>query len=517
MRKSTLKRMIRIGAYRAAALTQPSPEPNQVGEKVGQIEGKRKSDRPEDQPYTIWESQCELDLDRVLPDGHPLKGEGIAVPCLVTINKDDREILAIRRDFDEDDEDCERRKMYVEYPYIPGPGFLGTGLLHILGNSTAALTAAWRLALDSAMFSNFPGGLVEKQEGRQNSSDLRAGPGQFIPIATGGKPIQQSVMPLPYHDVTAGMMAMIDKIRDQSAATGGTADIPVAEGIQNVPVGTMLAAVEQATKMEAAVHKGLHSAQTEEIELLKDLFRERPRDFWRSNKVGGKDYWDEQKFLQALDDCKLVPVSDPNVPSHIHRVAKALALVQLFTTPGLGAHMDPKEVLMRCLRVIREDPNGLVVDPPPMAAGGPPQDPAKMVAAQASMLKAQTDQGLAQVKAQEAGSDAQLEAAKVQTEKEIAQMNLQREVVIHQADAARLDAEQQHTQGKDLAEHALAQQQHGLAQQQHATETAQSAQEHDLAERQHAHDAEMDKAEHKLAVKESNKPQPKPAKAKGGK
>jgi hypothetical protein len=265
------------------------------------------------------------------------------------------------------------------------------------------------------------------------------------------------------------------------------------------------------------VHKGLHSAQTEEIELLKDLFRERPRDFWRSNKVGGKDYWDEQKFLQALDDCKLVPVSDPNVPSHIHRVAKALALVQLFTTPGLGAHMDPKEVLMRCLRVIREDPNGLVVDPPPMAMGGAPQDPAKMLTAQAAVQNAQTKAGEAQVKAQESGAQSQLEAAKLQGEQDIAKLNLQREVVIHAGDAARLQDDQQHQQGKDLAEHALAQQQHGLAQQQHATETAQSAQEHDLAERQHAHDAEMDKAEHKLAVKESNKPTPKPAKAKGGK
>src|SRR4029077_11494549 len=160
---------------------------------------------------------------------------------------------------------------------------------------------------------------------------------------------------LPYKDVTAGLLSLMDKITQQSAAVGGTADIPTAEGIQNVPVGTMLAQIEQATKVEAAVHKGMHTAQSDELDLIKDLFRERPEDFWRSNKVCPKDYWTEEKFLAALDDCKLVPVSDPNVPSHIHRVAKALALVQLIMMPVFAPHMDAKETLTRVLHVLRED------------------------------------------------------------------------------------------------------------------------------------------------------------------
>ncbi len=275
MRQSIMKRMMLIGAYRDTTLTQPAPEPNQVDQAIAATQGTiPQKTRPEDQPYTIWESQCELDLDQFIPAGSKFKGEGIPLPYKVTIDKDSREILALRRDWDEDDLECERKRMYVKYPYVPGPGFYGTGLLNILGNSSSAMTIAWREALDAGQFASFPGGLIDKSATRQNTSDIRVGPGQFHGLDLGGRDIRTVAMGMPYRDVTPGLLTMMQQITSQAKEVGGIADIPAGEGIQNVPVGTMLAQIEQATKVIAAAHKDMHDAQALEFELIFDLFRE---------------------------------------------------------------------------------------------------------------------------------------------------------------------------------------------------------------------------------------------------
>lgn len=434
MRPSVMRRMQFIGAYRNVTLTQPTPVPNAIDAKIAGIQGTQASpSRPEDQSYNLYETQCELDLDEFIPRGSQFKGEGIPLPYLVTIDKDSREVLSLRRDWNEDDDQAERRRMYVKYPYVPGPGFYGTGLLNILGNCSAAMTAAWREALDTGMFANFPAGLIAKLGGRQNSSSFRLAPGEFSPIETNGQPIGQVIMGLPFKDVTPGLLSLIDKIIQQAGGLGGAADIPTAEGIQNVPVGTMLAQIEQATKVIAAAHKGMHTAQSEEFDLIVNLFRENPQDFWRSNKVCPRDFWDEQKFLSAINDHQLVPKSDPNVPSHIHRVSKALALVQLIGIPQFTPLMSAKETLLRCLRVIREDPDGLVIDPSPQQ--GPPD------LLGAAKLKE------AEAKAAKVGSDAQIAAGKQQVETEeiaskerVAKLELQGDIIAHSHDGDKAQA-----------------------------------------------------------------------------
>ena len=424
MRPSVMKRMKYLGAYRNVALGQPAPPaPGPVDAKIAGIQGTQPTqDRPEDQPYTLWETQCELDL----PDFAPpqFKDEGIPLPYLVTIDKDSREILSIRRDWNEDDDLCERRRMYIRYPYVPGPGFYGTGMLNILGNCSAAMTAAWRESLDAGMFASFPGGFIAKLGSRQNTSDFRMAPGQFPAIETNGMPIGNVIMGSPYKDVTPGLMALIDKITSQAKALGGAADIPAAEGIQNVPVGTMLAQIEQATKVMAAAHKGMHQAQSEEFDLIVDLFKENPEDFLRQC---GSD-WTKENFLQALNDCSLVPVSDPNVPSHIHRVAKAVALAQLKDSPSFGPIMDATETLKRILSAMREDPQGLITPPPPQAAQPDLAGQAKIISAIAQKDKVQ----------QQAADTAQTN----QSKERIAALNVVKEGIIHNDEQANIKADQ---------------------------------------------------------------------------
>ena len=469
MRPSVMKRMKLLGEYRDAPLGQPTPQTNVVDEKIAGLQGTQTQTttiRPEEQPYTIWEIQCELDLERFAPG--KFKDKNIPLPYRVVMDKDSREILAIRRDWNQDDEECVRKRLYIKYPYVPGPGFYGTGLLNILGNSSAAMTAAWRLALDAAMYANFPAGLISKLGGRQLTSDMRLSPGTLKAIETNGAPIGNIVMGLPYKDVTPGLLALMDKITGQAKEVGGTADIPAGEGLQNIPVGTMLATIEQATKVMSAAHKGMHQAQSEELQMLADLFRENPEDFWRNNKKCAKGYWTEQKLLEALDLCTLVPKSDPNVPSHIHRIMKAIALVQLIAIPAFTPRMDPKETLLRALRAIKEDPTGLVIDPPPQQAAIPPADKAKLTDAQTKAGKLSLDAATVLQKAQD-------KAAENKSKENVAAMHLASELVIHAGDQKQqnsqmaleagkhaLDVEQAgHDQAMDL--HSAAIDAHGAA------------------------------------------------------
>jgi hypothetical protein len=486
MRPSVLKRMIVLGAYRNFPQTQqPTPTPNAVDEKIHDIQGTEPAKRPEDQPYTIWESQCELDLPEFATG--KFKDEGIPLPYLVTIDKETRHILAVRRDWKEKDELAERKRMYIKYPYVPGPGFYGTGMLNILGNASAAMTAAWRIALDTGMFANFPSGLISKIAGRQNTSDIRLAAGVLQPVETGGQDIRQTIMPLPYKDITPGILALMDKITSQCQQLGGSPDIPTAEGVQNVPVGTMMAQIEQATKVMFATHKGMHRAQAEELGLIVDLFRENPEDFWRANKICPKGYWDDAKFVQAIESCNLVPRSDPNTPSHIHRVAKSVGMAQLFNVPAFQSRLDAGVALKRIMFALREDPRGLVIEPAAAPAAPDPQ----LIAAQAKIMSAQTNQTKAQADAQNAQQELQIKQAQMQGERDIATTDLAKEMIIHQSDSVQ-------------AAHDMALEQNTQAHQRriHGLNVAKANHDAAMDQAQHAHDVTMDHAEHALNVHE---------------
>jgi negative regulator of replication initiation len=432
------------------------------------------------------------------------------------LDKDSMVILAIRRDWKPEDEDCTRKKMYVKYPYVPGPGFYGTGLANILGNSTAAMTAAWRISLDSGMFANFPAFLMDKLAGRQNTSNIRLAPGEAALVETGGRPIGDVVADLPFRDVTPGLMQMIDKITEQAKAVGGAPDIPVGEGMQNIPVGTMLAHIEQATKVMAAAHKGQHRALDEELSLIADLFRENPEAFWKGNK-SAKGYWNVQKLMQALDERTLVPKSDPNVPSHIHRVMKAVALVELKASP-LGGRLDDDEVLRRVLSAMREDPTGLILPKPPSQGPSP-----EALTAQAKVKEADAKMLAAQVNAEENKTKPELERLKTEGSIKGKTIDLAKTLITHQGDredAAHgrqvdvaklaLDAKGHALETTKVAADAMktrqeaqqGQQEHGLAAAQTMHKMGLETRQHGLAEAQAQHQMAKEAAEHGLATAE---------------
>lgn len=428
MRQSTLRRMQIAGVYRDIELgSMPVETFTSYDEKKAEVQGFQvRNKRPEDQDHTIYECYCELDIQGFEHKDEDGKVTGLNLPYRVTIEKDSREVLEIRRNWKEEDPNCIAKRVFVKYPFIPAFGFHDIGLLHLLGNSTRALTAAWRESLDAGMYASFPGFLYSDLVSRQDSNEFRIAPGSGARIKTGGRPIGDVVMPLPYKDPSTGLMMLTKEIQENAQRLGGTAELQVAEGRQDAPVGTTLAMIEQATKMLAAVHINLHAAQMEEFQLLRDCFREDPEAFWRFDTRASRKQWEIDEFLAALNACDLVPAADPNTPSRMHRIMKAMAIKQLqAASPTL---YDATAVDAYVLRIVGvSDPYTLFASVAAQAAAaqqpqGPPPDPAKMAEIQ---LKGQQQQNensarLAEMQSEQKDRDQNMALKQQQTNTESA-------------------------------------------------------------------------------------------------
>ena len=375
MRRSVLRRMQLLGVYLDIDLQPPQPDPDAINKKVNEVQGTANNTvRPEDLDYTIYECYAELDIKGYEHEQNG-KATGLPLPYRVTIDRTSRQVLEIKRNWKEGDDKYLAKKVFVPYQFVPGLGFYAIGLLQILGNTENALTAAWRLMLDAGMFANFPGFLYAKSGAtRQTTNQFRVPPGGGAAVDVGGAKLSDSVMPLPYKEPGPAMMQLTDNIAQTGQRVGGTAETQVSEGRADAPVGTTLALIEQAAIIMSAVHKRLHAAQAEEFQLLKALFKEDPGALTRHDRKRAD--WNEKVIIQALENYDLVPQADPNTPSHMHRLMKAMAIKQLqAASPDL---YDAKAVDTRVLSMIKvDDPESLFAPPkPPMAL--PPPDPVEM-------------------------------------------------------------------------------------------------------------------------------------------
>ena len=336
-------------------------------------------------------------------------------------------------------------------------GFYDIGLLHILGNTTNAITAAWRELLDAGMYNNFPGFLMADTGARQTTNIFRVPPGGGALVKTGGMPINQAIMPLPYKEPSGALMNLVNNMAETGMRVGGTSEAVVGEGRADVPVGTMLAQIEQAQKVLNAVHKRMHTAQSREFALISQCFKENPESFWQRNRRPNYP-WSEETLMKALDDVDLVPQADPNTASQTQRLMKVAALKQLVqSNPAL---YDPIAVDTAALQALGwSNPQQFMV-PASVQANPPPE----LIQAQANManqakeadarvLDAQTrakqveaDIALTQAKTQEimanlgGGMPGSEGGDSFQDQVKIAELKLQHQDMVQRSEDAALDA-----------------------------------------------------------------------------
>lgn len=524
MRPSVLKRMQLVGAYRDVDVTTNQMTlPDPVKEAKQEIQGiTPQIQRPQDVDHEIYEVYCELDL---LGFEHTEKGKltGLQLPYVVTIHKDSRQVLAVRRNWRKDDKMCIAKEYFVDFPFVRALGFYGIGLIHILGNTASALTAAWRIQLDAGMFSSFPGFIYQKQFGRQLTNQFRIPPGGGVPIDTGGMRIQDAIMPVPYREPGTAFMNLTKDIQEVGQRVGGTAEIAVGEGKAEAPVGTTLALIEQATKTTDAVHKRLTSAQQKEFMLLKERFKEDPEAFWRHNKKTVYP-WQREQFLEALENNNLVPVADPNNPTSMHRIAKAVVIK---TLQGAAPELyDPIAVDTRIMRIAGIDPEGLFRPTP----APPPPNP-NLIAAQAkeranelqmqnNLIQLQIKQQIAQMQSGDRAADRASREKVEQMKILLERLKIQEELVIHgkeadaeiqreamkailgqQMDKQKLESDmalkfqQQQMEGQIKAENAGIDLEHKRREQREKLDMERERHEHEreLAHQKHQHELELER------------------------
>jgi len=416
MAQNTVRRLQQEGFYLDAALVQPTEAAvDPARQKEAQIAGVlAQREQQEDRQHTIYECYAALDLGAhglaeaeaerpAYAGGSAPASAGRPLPYRVSIERDSRKVLEIRRNWKAGDPAKKPRKRFVKYGLVPGFGFYDYGYLHLIGNHTKALTALWRLVIDAGMFSTFPGGLRLKGS-RTSTNEFRPGPGEFPEIdAAGVEDIRKLIMAMPYKDPSPVILQMIEMLMKDAAQIAGTVELELGEGRTNMPVGTILSMIEQQTQVMSAVHKRNHASQQEELLLLKELFAEDPTALMRFNPDPARGWQEAAEFA----DLALVPASDPNVPAQIHRIMQSTVLWMMGTqAPQL---FNQQEVVRRILRTINiGDIEGLMA--PARAQAGPPVDP-KAAAAAAELPLKQTKLMLAQQELIQDRAENQREAA----------------------------------------------------------------------------------------------------------
>ena len=289
----------------------------------------------------------------------------VAFPYVVTVDYDSQKIVSIRRNWEQQDEKKLRQNYFISYRFLPGTGFYGFGLFHLIGGLGKAATGSLRALLDSAAFSNMQGGF--KLKGRVTGGDLQVNPGEFADLDATVDDVNKAIMPLPFKEPSQTLFNLMTAIVQAGQRFASTADLNVGDVNPNAPVGSTVALIEQGSKAFSAIHKRLHYSQGQEFKLIaKSNAKYLPEQFdFALSGVTTKIYATD--FDSTID---IVPVSDPNIFSTAQRIAQAQSVLQLSqSAPQLYDMYDTHKRMLEALRipnigeVLKEPEEAVRLDP----------------------------------------------------------------------------------------------------------------------------------------------------------
>ena len=320
MPKNDYNRYVQNGYYLPS--TDQGGDIDPSGDTIGEIEGvDQYADDSQDNVMTLLEMHV---YDSFEDDSDEDDENAVAIPYVVTVDYDNEKIVSIRRNWREEDERKLRRDWFVSYKFLPGLGFYGFGLYHLIGGLGKAATGSLRALLDSAAFSNMQGGF--KLRGRVSGGEVQVNPGEFVDLDATVDDVNKAIMPLPFKEPSQSLFNLLGYIVDAGQRFASTADLNVGDVNPNAPVGSTVALIEQGSKAFSAIHKRLHYAQGQEFKLLADLNAENLPEQFTFSLIGGDSEIFAADFNERID---ILPVSDPNIFSTAQRIAQAQAVLQM--------------------------------------------------------------------------------------------------------------------------------------------------------------------------------------------
>ena len=311
------------GFYRDIDLPDPSPDPDDIRKKYDELTGDS-STYDFDNRYTLLEMMVNLDLDGFEDTDDSGEPTGIALPYVVTIDTSSNNILAVRRNWYEDDENRMMRQHFAHYQYLPGIGFYGFGLVHLIGGLAKSATSLLRQLVDAGTLSNLPGGL--KSRGlRIKGDDTPIMPGEFRDVDIPGGAIRDNITFLPYKEPSATLYQLLGNIVEEGRRFTSASDMNVADMNSEAPVGTTLAILERAMKVMSAIQSRLHASMKQEFNILVKVIRDFTSPSYPYEVEPDADIKTED-FDDRID---VLPVSDPNAATMSQRIMQYQAALQL--------------------------------------------------------------------------------------------------------------------------------------------------------------------------------------------
>ena len=303
------------GFYRDVELPEATRETTDIEEKYNELEGSSFSDDPR---HTLLEMHVDLDLPEPFDDV-----DGVALPYVVTIDKSSSIVLAIRRNWYEEDAKREKRMHVVHYPYLPGMGFYGTGLIHTLGGLTKSATSIMRQLIDAGTLSNLPAGF--KARGMRITGDnTPIMPGEFRDVDVPAGTIKDAIVPLPYKEPSSVLYSLLGNVVDEGRRIGAVGDIQIGDISAQAPVGTTLALMERSMQVMSGIQARLHAAMKQELRILARIVH----DYMPAEYAYEMD--EPADRISDFDGrVDVIPVSDPNAATMAQRIMQYQAALQL--------------------------------------------------------------------------------------------------------------------------------------------------------------------------------------------
>ena len=365
MTANDLRKQQVSGFYRDIEIDEPGYESNDITDKKEEIDGVEKTNGNE--MHTLLECHCELDIEGFEDRSETGEETGIKLPYIVTLHEDSGDVLAIRRNYGPQDTLKKKKEYFVHFKFLPGLGFYGFGLIHMIGGLSRTATAALRQLLDAGTLSNLPAGF--KQRGirvRDEAQPLQ--PGEFRDVDAPGGNLKDAFMTLPFKEPSGTLLQLMGVVVQAGQRFASIADMQVGDGNQSAAVGTTMALLERGSRVMSAIHKRLYAAMKNEFMLLATNFAIYLPPQYPYDIVGGQ----REVFAADFDDrVDIIPVADPNIFSQTQRISLAQTELQMaMSNPGMHNLYEAYRNMYEALGVKNID---VLLPPPPQPQ---PLDPA---------------------------------------------------------------------------------------------------------------------------------------------